>query len=72
MSEKPENTVTEGVESFDVFVRRVEPGLKQAFVARFGRSDGVGPRPKRSPMPGSTGLVFLRWRTRRDTSIGWE
>jgi DNA-directed RNA polymerase specialized sigma24 family protein len=29
------------VESFDAFVIRVEPGLKQAFVARFGRDDGV-------------------------------
>ena len=41
MSEKAENTATEGGESFDAFVSRVEPGLKQAFVARFGRNDGV-------------------------------
>jgi RNA polymerase sigma factor (sigma-70 family) len=41
LSEKAENTVTEGGESFDAFVSRVEPGLKQAFVARFGRNDGV-------------------------------
>jgi len=33
--------VTVGVESFADFVARVEPGLRQAFVARFGRDDGV-------------------------------
>lgn len=41
MSEKVEDTVAEGGGSFDAFVSRVEPGLKQAFVARFGRDDGV-------------------------------
>ena len=41
VDEKPKNTVTANVESFDAFVTRVEPGLKQAFVARFGRNDGV-------------------------------
>lgn len=41
MNEKPESTVTADVESFNAFVTRVEPGLKQAFVARFGRNDGV-------------------------------
>jgi RNA polymerase sigma-70 factor (ECF subfamily) len=41
LNEKPEKTVTVGIESFGDFVVRVEPGLKQAFVARFGRDDGV-------------------------------
>lgn len=41
LSETPETTVTNGIETFDAFVSRVEPGLKQAFVARFGRDDGV-------------------------------
>jgi RNA polymerase sigma factor (sigma-70 family) len=41
VSEKVEDTVAEGGGSFDAFVSRVEPGLKQAFVARFGRDDGV-------------------------------
>ncbi len=40
-SEKPKNTLTANAESFDAFVARVEPALKQAFVARFGRNDGV-------------------------------
>lgn len=43
MSEKPENTIAADVESIDAFVIRVEPGMKQAFVTRFGRNDGVEP-----------------------------
>ena len=41
LSEKPEEKVAVGVESFADFVARVEPGLTQAFVARFGRDDGL-------------------------------
>lgn len=35
------NPATVAGDSFDAFVDRVEPGLKHAFVARFGRSHGV-------------------------------
>ena len=41
MSEKRQETVVADFESLDTFVARVEPSLKQAFVARFGRTDGV-------------------------------
>ena len=41
LSEKREKAVVADAEPFDAFVARVEPRLKQAFVARFGRSDGV-------------------------------
>jgi len=41
LSEKPERIVLEDVESFDAFVSRVGPGLRRAFVARFGRNDGI-------------------------------
>lgn len=41
LSEKPERIVLEDAESFDAFVSRVGPDLRRAFVARFGRNDGI-------------------------------
>ncbi len=41
MSEQIDEKVIPQVESFDDFVDRVGPRLKHAFVARFGRLDGV-------------------------------
>lgn len=36
-----EDISTQQIEPFDEFVARAEPKLKQAFVARYGRTDGV-------------------------------
>jgi RNA polymerase sigma-70 factor (ECF subfamily) len=41
LSDKPDQRVISEVETFDDFVDRVGLGLKHAFVARFGRLDGV-------------------------------
>ena len=41
LSEKPERIVSEDVDSFDAFVGRVGPDMRRAFVARFGRNDGI-------------------------------
>lgn len=39
LNKTPDEMVKVGLELFYDFVDRVEPGLKQAFVARFGRDD---------------------------------
>jgi RNA polymerase sigma factor (sigma-70 family) len=77
-SKRPEHVLTANVESFDAFVARVEPGLKQAFVARFGRNDGIEAAceafayawehwPRVSVMENPTGYLYRvgRSRTRR-------
>jgi RNA polymerase sigma factor (sigma-70 family) len=41
LRDKRQNPVMARVEPFDAFVAMAEPRLKQAFVSRFGRTDGV-------------------------------
>jgi DNA-directed RNA polymerase specialized sigma24 family protein len=41
LSEQRRDTPTKRIEPFESFVARAEPRLKQAFVARYGRTDGV-------------------------------